>query len=91
VPGLYNELNGAIPDYLKEHWIPIIFMAYFCVWTRHFERSGIFEVDFADSYADKEGIRNVPELGRILGVNDELVEADSGRTITFVRADRAKI
>ncbi len=86
VPGLYNEIDGEVPEYLIKHWEADYYSWHTAQWwERHFQRSGIFEVELADSYEGKDGYNMFLNWGRMLDAYDGLAEEDLGRNITFVR------
>ncbi len=87
--GLTREIEGPVPDHLREWWEP----AHWCLhsadwWRRHWQRTGIVDVELADTMP--EGWRlwldwqraaaphNAPEIA--------VLEADAGRYLAYVRA-----
>jgi len=87
--GLSREIDGPVPEHLRNWWEP----GHWCLhsaewWRRHWERTGIVDVEVADAMPD--GWRlwldwqravapdNAPEIAA--------VEADAGRYLTYVRA-----
>ena len=86
--GLVQEIDGPVPGHLRDWWEPDMW----CLhspdwWRRHWQRTGIVEVDVADTMAD--GWRawlawqhavapgNVTEIAAL--------EADAGRMLGYVR------
>jgi hypothetical protein len=87
--GIMNEIDGAIPEHLQAWWAqdtPWCFHSP-AWWRRHWGRTGIVDVEVADSLADgwkfwRDWLRliapaNTTEL--------QMLEADAGRNIGYVR------
>jgi SAM-dependent methyltransferase len=87
--GLTGELDGRVPDHLAEWWEP----AHWCLhsadwWRRHWERTGIVEVELADAMPD--GWRLWLDWQHSVAPDNSVeiaaLEADAGRHLTYVRA-----
>lgn len=86
--GLVQEIDGPIPEHLREWWTPELRCLHSADWwRRHWERAGILDIDVADTLEDgwkfwkawHEEIApdNAPEIAAI--------EADRGRNLGYVR------
>src|SRR5262249_54407304 len=86
--GLMREIEGDVPALLREHWT----QGYWCLhssawWRRHWERTGIVEIEVADAMPDGwrvwlDGQRTAcPENRQEI----ELIEADGGEHFGYVR------
>jgi cyclopropane fatty-acyl-phospholipid synthase-like methyltransferase len=86
--GLMQEVEGAVPDHLREWWEP----GFWCFhsapwWRRHWERTGIMEIELAESMPDgwqvwRDWQRTIcPENHTEI----KAVEADGGRYLGYVR------
>ena len=87
--GLTKEWEGAVPDHLRKWWTPDLNCLHSPAWWRkHWERSGIVDVELADAMPD--GWRFWLEWHRRIApknlVEIEALEADRGETIGYVRA-----
>jgi cyclopropane fatty-acyl-phospholipid synthase-like methyltransferase len=87
--GLTREIDGQLPDHLAEWWEP----GHWCLhsaewWRRHWERTGIVDVDLADSMPD--GWQVWLEWQRAVSpdnsVEIEALKADAGSFLGYVRA-----
>lgn len=88
--GFRQEIDDQIPDHMAEWWAAE--MPY-CLhsadwWRRHWERSGILDVEFADSLAD--GWQFWRDWLKLIAPENEkeirAVETDEGRYFAYVRA-----
>jgi SAM-dependent methyltransferase len=88
--GLMSEIDDKIPDHMAEWWAA---ENPYCLhsaewWRRHWERSGILDVAFADTLPD--GWRLWRDWLKLVAPENEVeiqaVEADAGRNIGYVRA-----
>jgi cyclopropane fatty-acyl-phospholipid synthase-like methyltransferase len=86
--GLIREIDGPIPGHLREWWTPDLWCLHSADWwRRHWERTGIVDIETADTMPD--GWRHwrdwhlavAPENRREI----EAVEADAGRHLGYVR------
>src|SRR5687767_3668226 len=51
--GLMQEIEGSVPDHLRAWWEPSMCCLHSAAWwRRHWERTGILDVEFADTLAD---------------------------------------
>lgn len=85
VPGLLRQLNGVVPGHLQPFWEPG-FWAWHTAdwWRRHWDRSGLVEVELADALPGADGwklwLRWQEAMDRV-----GLIEADRGRYISYIR------
>ena len=86
--GLREEINGPVPNHLREWWEP----SYCCLhsaawWRRHWERAGIVDVEVADTLTD--GWRFWRDWQLVVAPNNkaeiQAVEADHGAYLGYVR------
>jgi SAM-dependent methyltransferase len=87
--GLTQEITGALPEHLQSWWDPSLW----CLhspgwWRRHWERTGIVNVECADAMPD--GWQRWLEWQRVVAPDNHVeldaVEADRGRYLGYVRA-----
>jgi SAM-dependent methyltransferase len=94
--GLTREVD-VLPDYLREWWSQDLWSLQTAAWTRrHWARTGIVEVETADSMPDGHkvwldwhhalGLCESDELGVHSRQEIAAIEADQGRTLGYVRA-----
>jgi hypothetical protein len=51
--GLVREIEGSLPDHLREWWTQDLWCLHSAAWwRRHWERTGIMEIDRADTMPD---------------------------------------
>jgi cyclopropane fatty-acyl-phospholipid synthase-like methyltransferase len=86
--GLMQELDGAVPDHLREWWEPGMWCLHSDAWwRRHWERTGIVAIEVADTMPD--GWQAWLEWQRVVAPDNatemQAVEADHGRYIGYVR------
>ena len=86
--GLVREFEGSIPDYLREVWTQDYWSFHSAPWwRRHWERTGIIDIDLADTMPD--GWQFWLEWQRAVAPDNateiKALEADSGRNFTYVR------
>jgi SAM-dependent methyltransferase len=88
--GLMREMDGRIPAHLQEWWTqdqPWCFHSA-AWWRRHWERTGILDVEVADSMPD--GWRRWVDWLRLIAPDNtteiQAFEADAGQNLTYVRA-----
>ena len=86
--GLMQELEGAVPEHLREWWEPGLWCLHSAPWwRRHWERTGIMALELADTMSDGwqvwlDWLRTIcPENHTEL----KAVEADRGRYLGYVR------
>ena len=87
--GLMQEIAGPIPDHLKEWWTPDLWCLHSADWwRRHWERTGIVDVELADSMLD--GWQLWLDWHRVIAPDNraeiEALEADRGSYLGYVRA-----
>jgi SAM-dependent methyltransferase len=86
--GLMQEIDGPLPDHLQEWWTQDLWCLHSAPWwRRHLERTGILDIELADSMPDgwqvwldwhRTGFpNNHPEI--------QALEADRGRYLGYVR------
>lgn len=86
--GLVREIDGPVPEQLRQWWEPSMCCLHSAQWWhRHWQRSGILDVQLADTMPDGwhawlDWQRTVSPDNR---VEIEAVEADRGRTLGYVR------
>jgi cyclopropane fatty-acyl-phospholipid synthase-like methyltransferase len=86
--GLTRELEAAVPDYLREFWSQDMWALHSASWwRRHWERTGIMEIDVADTMPD--GWRFWLEWQRAVAPDNateiKALEVDQGRYLGYVR------
>jgi cyclopropane fatty-acyl-phospholipid synthase-like methyltransferase len=86
--GLVQEIEGSVPDHLREWWTQDLWCLHSAAWwRRHWERTGIMEIDQADTMAD--GWQLWLEWQRAVAPDNEAeiqaIEADRGRSLGYVR------
>jgi SAM-dependent methyltransferase len=86
--GLVEEFDGPVPDHLKEWWTQDLWCLHSADWwRRHWARTGIVQVERADSMLDgwkfwRDWHLTIAPDNR---VEVEALEADHGRNLTYVR------
>src|SRR6185436_4784419 len=86
--GLTREIESSIPDHLREWWTHDLWCLHSAAWwRRHWERTGIVDIDVADAMAD--GWQRWLEWHRVIAPEKETeikaIEADRGRYVGYVR------
>jgi cyclopropane fatty-acyl-phospholipid synthase-like methyltransferase len=86
--GLMQEIEGPVPDHLRAWWEPSMCCLHSAAWwRRHWERTGILEIDVADTLA--HGWRLWRDWQAVVApdnaVEIEAVEADRGSYLGYVR------
>jgi ubiquinone/menaquinone biosynthesis C-methylase UbiE len=86
--GLTQEVDGAVPDHLREFWSQSLWALHSAAWwRRHWERTGILEVSVAD--AMPEGWQAWLEWHRTVFPDNteeiQTLEADHGQYLGYVR------
>lgn len=86
--GLVREIEGALPEHLREWWGQDAWTLHSAEWLRrHWERTGIIRIDTADTMP--EGWKLWLEWHRAASpdnaVEREAIEADHGRTLGYIR------
>ena len=86
--GLVEEIEGALPEHLRAWWTEDLWCLHSANWwRRHWERTGIVEVETADTMSDGWQVwldwhQAIAPDNR---VEIEAIEADRGRYIGYVR------
>ena len=86
--GLMQEIEGAVPEHLRQWWEPGIWCLHSAAWwKRHWERSGLVTVEVADHMPN--GWQEWLEWHRAVCPDNvieiQAVEADAGRFLGYVR------
>jgi cyclopropane fatty-acyl-phospholipid synthase-like methyltransferase len=86
--GLVREIDGPVPDHLREWWTPDLGCLHSAAWwRRHWERTGIVDVAAADTLPD--GWRLWLDWHRAIAPDNaaeiRALEADGGRYLGYVR------
>lgn len=86
--GLMQEISGAVPDHLREWWTGDLWCLHSAEWwRRHWERTGIMDIDVADSMPD--GWQRWLDWHKVVAPNNHpeisALEADRGRYLGYVR------
>lgn len=86
--GLMREIEVSLPDHLREWWTPDVWCLHSAPWwRRHWERTGIIDIDLADTMPD--GWQRWLEWLRLIAPDNELemraLEADRGSYLGYVR------
>lgn len=87
--GLTQEIEGELPEHLREWWTPDLWSLHSAGWwRRQWERSGIVEVTLADAMPD--GWRRWLDWMHFIAPDNaaeiRALEADGGRYIGYTRA-----
>jgi cyclopropane fatty-acyl-phospholipid synthase-like methyltransferase len=87
--GMVQEIDGPVPDHLQEWWAQDL---PYCLhsaawWRRHWERTGIVDIDLADTLPD--GWQRWRDWLQAIAPDNEVeikaLEADRGRYLGYVR------
>ncbi len=86
--GLVREFEGSVPDHLREVWTQDFWAFHSSPWwRRHWERTGIMDVDLADTMPD--GWRFWLDWQRAVAPDNateiKALEADAGRYLGYIR------
>jgi SAM-dependent methyltransferase len=86
--GLIQEIDGPLPDHLREWWTLDLWCLHSANWwRRHWERTGILEVDVADVMP--EGWRLWLDWHKVVAPDNHVeikaLEADQGRYLGYIR------
>jgi len=86
--GLMREIEGFLPDHLREWWTQDLWCLHSAAWWRwHWERTGIMDIDLADTLPD--GWQRWLDWQRAVAPDNETeikaVEADRGTYLGYVR------
>lgn len=86
--GLMQEIEGSVPDHLRAWWEPSMCCLHSAAWwRRHWERTGILEIDVADTL--EHGWQMWWDWQAVVSpdnaVEIQAVEADRGNYLGYVR------
>jgi len=86
--GLVREIEGALPEHLREWWTQDLWCLHSAAWWRwHWERTGIMEIELADTLPD--GWQLWLDWQRAVAPDNaaeiKALEADRGRYLGYVR------
>jgi len=86
--GLMREIEGFLPDHLREWWTQDLWCLHSAAWWRwHWERTGIMDIDLADTLPD--GWQRWLDWQRAVAPDNaaeiKAVEADRGTYLGYVR------
>lgn len=87
--GLMREIDGAVPDHLREWWTNDLWCLHSAAWwRRHWARTGIVDVTIADTMPD--GWRRWLDWHHAIAPDNAVeiraIEADQGAYMGYVRA-----
>ncbi len=86
--GLLQEIEGPLPGHLQQWWTQDVWCLHSAAWwRRHWERTGIMDIDLADTMPDgwqlwRDWIQAVAPDNE---VEIQALEADGGRYLGYVR------
>ncbi len=86
--GLVREIEGAVPEHLREWWTQDLWCLHSATWwRRHWERTGIMNIELADTMPD--GWQLWLNWLRLIAPDNEVeikaLEADRGSFLGYVR------
>ena len=86
--GLVREIEGALPEHLRECWTQDLWCLHSATWwRRHWERTGIMDIELADAMPD--GWQLWLDWHRAVAPDNEVeikaLEADRGNYLGYVR------
>ena len=86
--GLVREIEGPLPDHLREWWTQDLWCLHSATWwRRHWERTGIMDIELADTMPD--GWQLWLDWHRVVAPDNEAeikaLEADRGSYLGYVR------
>jgi SAM-dependent methyltransferase len=86
--GLTREIEGALPEHLRAWWTPELWSFHTAAWwRRHWERTGIMDVERADTMPD--GWQRWIDWHRVIAPDNAVeiaaLEADRGSYLGYVR------
>ncbi len=86
--GLIQEIEGAVPDHLRGWWTRDLWCLHSAAWwRRHWERTGIMDIESADTMAD--GWRVWLDWHEVIAPENRAeigaLQADRGRYLGYVR------
>lgn len=86
--GLTREIEGPLPDHLREWWTPDMWCLHSAAWwRRHWMRTGIMDIDLADTMPD--GWQRWLDWHRVIAPDNaaeiNALEADRGSYLGYAR------
>ncbi|HTG17870.1 MAG TPA: methyltransferase domain-containing protein [Blastocatellia bacterium] len=86
--GLVREIEGSVPEHLREWWTQDLWCLHSAAWwRRHWERTGIMDIDLADTMPD--GWQLWLDWHKVVAPDNETeikaLEADRGNYLGYVR------
>ena len=86
--GLVREIEGPLPEHLREWWTPDLWCLHSAPWwRRHWERTGIVDIEVADTMPD--GCQLWLDWHKVSAPNNEseikAIEADQGSYLGYIR------
>src|SRR5207249_2482261 len=86
--GLVREIEGLVPEHLREWWTPDLWCLHSAAWwRRHWERTGILDIEVADTLPD--GWQLWLDWHRAVAPDNaaeiQALEADRGDYLGYVR------
>lgn len=86
--GLVREIDGSVPEHLREWWTQDCWILHSAAWwRRHWERTGILDIERADTMP--EGWQLWLDWLRVIAPDNKTeikaIEADHGRCLGYVR------
>ena len=86
--GLMQEIEGSVPDHLRAWWEPSMCCLHSAAWwRRHWERTGILDIDLADTLPD--GWQLWKDWQTVIAPDNaaeiQALEADRGSYLGYVR------
>ena len=86
--GLVREIDGPLPEHLREWWTPDLWCLHSATWwRRHWERTGVMEIELADTMPD--GWQLWLDWHRAIAPDNETeikaIESDRGDYLGYVR------
>lgn len=86
--GLAQEVEGAVPEHLRAWWTPEVWALHSAAWwRRHWERTGLVEIECADTMADGWKLWRdwVTMVAPDNTTEISALDADAGRYLGYVR------
>ncbi len=86
--GLVREIDGPLPDHLRDWWTPDLWCLHSAAWwRRHWERTGIMDIATADTMPD--GWQLWLDWHKVIAPDNateiQALEADRGSYLSYVR------
>jgi cyclopropane fatty-acyl-phospholipid synthase-like methyltransferase len=86
--GLIREIEGPVPDHLGTWWTPDLWCLHSAAWwRRHWERTGLVEIELADTMPDgwRHWLDWQKEIAPGNAAEIQALEMDHGRYLGYVR------